>query len=232
MQIRQLIAVASLGLFSQCQAFVIAKRATGSAVGRPMLSRPAAFSLAMSSEINSEDRQTPIDTKETPNTLDNVMRASSTPGRQLYKLPPLQVDDKNLLFYDVFLIINLVVSISFWVVHRMSFDYIGIAFNEGCLLSLCWIVSGLFSGAFLDSAVDGHYGSTDERGGPKAAGMLAFQTFINTISLRLIFALAVAFVQHRQVGVVSSEQLIPLEVGFGMVLMSFWRMLHSSFALR
>lgn len=122
--------------------------------------------------------------------------------------------------------------ISFWAIHRLKFDYLWSAFSEGCLLSVLWIAAGLYSGAFLFSAVDGHYAAGDERGGPKAAGLLAFHTFVNTINLRLVAALALAVLQHRAVGSTASEQLIPLEVGFGLVLMSAWRAIHSSYISR
>jgi hypothetical protein len=144
------------------------------------------------------------------------------------KRPPAQVDDVNLLFYDVFLILNLVVSISFWVTHRMDFTYISSALSEACLLSLLWMASGLWTGAFLYSAVDGHYGSSDERGGPKAAGLLGFHTFLNAVNLRLLVALLMAVAQHRPVGSGMGEDLLPLEIGFGFMLMSGWRTLHSS----
>lgn len=172
----------------------------------------------------------------------------TTPPR--IKLPPLQIDDPNLLFYDIFLLLNLVVSISYWVVHRMQIEYITLAFNEGCLLSILWVVAGLYHGAFLYSAVDGHASTTidevegnDEndppweflstsKAGPPAAGLLALNTFINTISLRLIVALAVAVIEHRPVFDDPLEQLIPLEVGFGLILMSSWRTIHSAFSPR
>ena len=180
------------------------------------------------------------------------------PGGSKFKLPPIQIDDTNLLLYDVFLLLNLVVSISFWVVHRMQLDFIALAFNEGCLLSILWIMAGLYHGAFLDSAKDGHQrpayyiGEDDEteeeskqattkpfwelppltQGGPSAAGLLAVNTFINTISLRLIVALVVAVVQHRPVFDDPLEQLIPYEVGFGLVLMSVWRTIHSAYTPR
>lgn len=147
--------------------------------------------------------------------------------RERQKLPPIQVDDTNLLLYDVFLIVNLTLSISFWVTYRMDFTFLPIAFSEGCLLSILWIVSGLYHGMFLYSAVDGHYGSADERGGPKAAATLALNTFINAVNLRLVFALLVAVAEHRPVGMASGEQLLPLEIGFGLLLMSSWRALHS-----
>lgn len=152
--------------------------------------------------------------------------------RQDQKLPPMQVDDTNLLLYDVFLIVNLSLSISFWVTHRMDFDYLPFAFSEGCLLSIFWVLSGLYNGMFLYSAVDGHYGPTDERGGPKAAAILALNTYVNTVNLRLIFAFLVAVAEHRQVGVSPSEQILPLEIGFGLLLMSSWRALHSSITPR
>lgn len=144
------------------------------------------------------------------------------------KRPPLQVDDPNLMLYDVFLIVNMAVSISFWVTHRMDFTYIGVAFNEGCLLSILWMVSGLYTGAFLYSAVDGHYASSDDRAGPKAAGLLGFHTFLNAVNLRLVVALVLAVVQHRAVGAGLGEDVLPLEIGFGFCLMSAWRSIHSS----
>lgn len=152
-------------------------------------------------------------------------------GDEYKKPPPFQVEDANVLFFDVFLLLNLSLSISFWAVHRMSFDYIGSAVSEGSLLCLLWIAAGLFNGAFLYSAVDGHYGSTDERGGPKAAGLLGLHTFISASSLRIIVALAMAVLEHRKVGI-GGEQLIPLEIAFGLVLMSSWRTLHSSYTPR
>jgi hypothetical protein len=144
------------------------------------------------------------------------------------KRPPVQVDDTSVLFYDVFLILNLVVSISFWVTHRMDINYIAPALSEACLVSILWIASGLYTGAFLFSAVDGHYGSSDERGGPKAAGLLGFHTFLNAVNLRLLVALLMAVAQHRAVGTGMGEDLLPLEIGFGFMLMTGWRTLHSS----
>ena len=151
-----------------------------------------------------------------------------TKGRK--KLPPLQVDDFGVMLYDIFLIVNLSVSISFWVTHRMDITYIPYALNEGCLFSILWIVSGLYHGSFLYSAMDGHYPLDDEkgRGGPNAAAALAFNTYINAINLRLVSALAGAWLQHRKVGEGSPmEDLIPLEIGCGLVLITMWRALHS-----
>ncbi|KAL7580117.1 hypothetical protein ACA910_012877 [Epithemia clementina (nom. ined.)] len=141
--------------------------------------------------------------------------------------PPIQVDDSDLLLYDIFLLVNLSLSISFWVVHRMQIGYIGLAFNEGCLLALCWVGAGLWNGVFLHSAVDGHYRSSDDRAGPKAACLLALSTFVGSINLRLLFALIVAAAEHRPIGAIGGEQLMPLELGFGMMLMTSWRALHS-----
>lgn len=149
------------------------------------------------------------------------------PKDRLQKLPPVRFEDMNLLFYDVFLIINLSLSISFWVTHRMNFAYLPSALNEGCIFSVFWIMSGLYHGAFLMSAVDGHYGSTDERSGPKAAAALGLNTYVNAINLRLVFALVSAVLHHRQVGGDPIEELIPLEIGCGIFLMTMWRALHS-----
>jgi len=144
-------------------------------------------------------------------------------------LPPIEIEDSSLLLYDVFLILNLSVSISFWAVHRMSFSYILSAFSEGSLLSLLWIASGLFYGIFLFSAADGHnYNSMNKLEQGKAAGLLALNSFVTTSSLRIIIALVVAFVEHRPVGIGSGEDLIPLEIGFGLILMSAWRTVHSA----
>ena len=114
----------------------------------------------------------------------------------------------------------------------MSLEYLPSAFSEGCLFSILWIAAGLYHGSFLMSSVDGHYGSVDDRGGPKAAAALALNTFVNAVNLRLLFALVVAFLQHRQVGTDPGEQLLPLEIGFGLILMTSWRALHSSITPR
>jgi hypothetical protein len=146
---------------------------------------------------------------------------------------PIQIQDTSVLYYDVFLLLNLSVSISFWVVHRLSFGSIIDAFSEGCLLSILWVLSGLYNGAFLYSAIDGHHDMTRddtfEKGGPKAAGQLGLWTFVGTINLRMVVALYTAVIEHRPVGVANGEDLIPLELCFGLVLMSMWRMLHSSY---
>lgn len=146
------------------------------------------------------------------------------------KVPPVQVDDFGVMLYDIFLIVNLSLSISFWVTHRLDFSFITYAFNEGCLFSILWIASGLYHGSFLYSAMDGHYPLDDEksRGGPSAAAALAFNTYINAINLRLVSALIGAVIQHRKVGEGSPmEELIPLEIGCGLVLMTMWRAVHS-----
>jgi hypothetical protein len=145
--------------------------------------------------------------------------------------PPLDIDDANLLLYDVILLMNLSASISLFVTHRLQYYYIPSSLNEGALLSTCWIIAGLANGAFLSSAVDGHYDPRgvdyEEKGGPGAAGLLAVSTFVMTSSLRIIFALALAILEHRQVGS-GGEELIPLEIPFGLALMSAWRTLHSA----
>jgi hypothetical protein len=180
------------------------------------------------------------------NTTTNRLQLPSS-----YRLPPFFIEDWNVLLYDILLIVNLSVSISFWVIHRFDVSYIGIAFNEGCLLSLLWICAGLWNGSFLYSAIDGHYpprpppmknrtaatatnsDPTDPySGGPLAAGVLAFHTYINTINLRLLWALGMAMIEHRPALSTASELLLPLEFGYGVMLMMLWRTLHSSFVLR
>jgi hypothetical protein len=149
--------------------------------------------------------------------------------------PPINVDDTNLLLYDVILLMNLSVSISLFVTHRMDYFFIPSSLNEGALLSICWILAGLANGTFLFSAVDGHYDPRGvdykEKGGPGGAALLALSTFVTTSSLRIVFALALANMQHRPVGS-AGEELIPLEIPFGLVLMSTWRALHSTYTPR
>lgn len=101
----------------------------------------------------SEDR--------TNNTLSSLLRSSlSTFVPNYSKLPPFDIEDWDVLFYDIFLIINLVISISYYVIYRYNVNYIPIAFNEGCIMSFCWIIAGLFNGSFLYSAIDGHATTT------------------------------------------------------------------------
>jgi hypothetical protein len=149
------------------------------------------------------------------------------------KPPPIQVEDINVLLFDTILIINLAVAISYFVIQRMNLGFVGLAFNEGCLMSLFWITSGLYTGAFLYSAVDGHYGSSNtDQGGPKGAGILAAHTYVNAINMRLLFALIASVCEHRPVGSVLGEQIMLLEIGFGLLLLVLWRMLYSNLAGR
>ena len=177
---------------------------------------------------DTEDQESTTTTSSSSDILNSLWSMLSGGGR-----PPLQVDDINILYYDVFLLINLSASISFWVVHRMNFTYIASSLNEGALLSICWILAGLANGAFLYSAVDGHYTGYEnsDKGGPKAAGLLGLSTFIGTSSIRVLIALTCAICQHRPVGV-GGEELIPLEIVTGLVLMSLWRALHSAYTPR
>lgn len=184
--------------------------------------------------VHYQDQESMNERKETTPIVKSFI--DSLPFIELFrerrKMPPMQIDDTNLLLYDVFLIVNLTLSISFWVTYRMDFSFLPIAFSEGCLFSIFWILSGLYHGMFLYSAVDGHYGSADERGGPKAAATLALNTYINAVNLRLVFAFLEAVAEHRPAGMASGEQLLPLEIGFGLLLMSSWRALHSSITPR
>lgn len=146
-------------------------------------------------------------------------------------LPPPEVEDFSVLLYDVLLLLNLTISVSFWVTHRYSFAYLGAALSEGCGLSVCWIVAGLLSGSFLYSAAHGHKGviTEDTTTTDVAVGALALNTFVNAVNLRLMFALVLAVVQHRPVGSGVGEDLLGLELGFGLVLMPVWRLLHGRY---
>jgi hypothetical protein len=190
--------------------------------------------LFMSSEVNDDKRTNDkeLDKTRGPNVVSKLWQTIQEEMELWKKLPPFNVEDTSLLFYDVFLIVNLALSISFWVTHRMDLAFLPSALSEGSLMSLLWIFAGLYNGAFLFSAKDGHFGSTDERGGPKAAALLGFLTFLNAINLRLVVAFAMALAQHRPVGSTAGEQIMVLEMGFGLVLMSVFRYIHSSMVPR
>ena len=152
--------------------------------------------------------------------------------------PPLVVQDLDLVLFDIVLLVNLVVSIDVWVVHRrLQFfggsNTIATAVSEGCLLSCCWLAAGVWTGAFLYSAVDGHLSSSSDHAGPPAAARLAVQTFVNAINLRLIIALVTAVVQHRPaLDMQTGEALLPASLGLGLVLTPTWRWLHSNYTPR
>jgi len=148
------------------------------------------------------------------------------------RIPPFRIDDSELLFYDIFLLLNLSLSVSFYVVHRMSFQYLLPALSEGSLLCILWVLAGWFRGAFTYTAVDGNRVPEVETAGPKAAGLLGFHTFINASCLRVSLSLVQAISQHRPVGGVAGEDLMLVEITFGLVLMTMWRWLHSSFTPR
>jgi hypothetical protein len=184
----------------------------------------------MSSEINNQEQDENQPSNETTQTPSKAKSSSFNVQFDLAKLvrnewkkmPPFIIQDTTLLFYDVILLLNLAVSVSFHVVHRFDLSYILSALSEGSLLSILWILSGLLNGAFLNRSEED----------PKAAGMLGLQTIMNASSLRILMALVVAFLQHRPVGVVPGEDLISVEIAFGLILMSIWRLLHSNFAPR
>ena len=44
----------------------------------------------------------------------------------------------------------------------------------------------------------------------------------------MVVALIAAIIEHRPVGTGNGEDLIPLEIGFGLILMSTWRAIHST----
>jgi hypothetical protein len=184
-------------------------------------------------ETTPEDAsQPPTPTKDA---LPPLFSFSALRSMMTWNGPPIQIDDTNLLLYDTILLTNLSVSISFFVAHRLNYLYLPSSLNEGSVLSLCWTVAGLASGSFLYSAVDGHYDPRDEnyadKGGPRGAGLLAVSTFVTTCSLRIALALICAVLEHRPVGT-GGEELIPLEIPFGLVLMSAWRTLHAEHTVR
>ncbi|GKY92578.1 hypothetical protein MPSEU_000227900 [Mayamaea pseudoterrestris] len=226
----------------QCHGFV-ASSLPLSRLGQLSLSRirqlhnrqSCLYSFRMSSEVKDEDKITERVERKTvdENLMSKLMQSVRKQGEELLnKTPPFKIEDTSLLYYDIFLIVNLALSISFWVTHRMDISFLPAALSEGSLMSLLWIGAGLYNGAFLFSAKDGHYDASDERGGPKAAMLLGFSTFLNAINLRLIVAFIMACLQHRPVGSIPEEGIMPLEIGFGLLLMSVFRFVHSSMVPR
>lgn len=154
--------------------------------------------------------------------ITNTNSEETAPRKQSPKPPPLLVEDFNLLSGDIFLLVLLSIT-SFWSYYHASLEYLTLALNEASLLCILWIVAGLANGAFLYSAVDGHYKSGDEKGGPVAAGMLGLNTSFFVGNLRVILAILV-----YKIGLGEPEkELIILEIGSLIALMSSWRMLHS-----
>lgn len=186
--------------------------------------------------LNLNNDENLIQNNEDRSIVDSMKSWLTTRSKSLYrKPPPMQIEDTSVLFYDIFLILNLSLSISFWVVHRMSLENIAPALSEGSLLSILWIIAGLWNGSFLFSATDGHYdiNSNDPehegKGGPTSAALLGLSTFVTTANLRVLVALGTSMLEHRKVGITNGEELIPLEIAFGLILMSAWRMMHSRY---
>lgn len=193
--------------------------------------------VSMNSSIDGDDDlRMETNEKRSQNTIQTFVREFLNSLSIQGPPPPIKVENSSLLLYDVFLLINLTVSISFWVVHRMDFYNITPALSEGSLLCILWIISGLRNGSFLYSAVDGHYDTSKpenfNKGGPKSALLLGLSTMISTANLRILVALVLAVFQHRPVGTAYGEDLIPLEIPFGIMLMSLWRLLHSTYTMR
>lgn len=123
------------------------------------------------------------------------------------------IEDKEVLCYDIFLLINLFVAISCYVTHRASpFLYINEAISSGSLFSLCWIFAGIYHGTFLFSSTSNSY----------KAGTLALTTFISTCNIRLVLELLIqTFLLHQKI------EFDWLEFVAGLALMASWRWLHS-----
>lgn len=192
--------------------------------------------------VERRESEEPLSDQSKDDNYLSIKEETKLPTNLTRNRPPILVEDAQLLLYDIFLLLNLSVSISFWVVNRSSpIPHISHAFSEGSLLCLLWVIAGLGNGVFLYSAVDAHYGdqithsekeNERKKGGPQGAGLLAFNTFVTVCSFRIIIALAEAVIGHRHVGDVDGEMLIPLELGGGLILISFWRMLHSQYVPR
>eukprot|EP00588_Corethron_pennatum_P030969 CAMPEP_0194337682 /NCGR_PEP_ID=MMETSP0171-20130528/77103_1 /TAXON_ID=218684 /ORGANISM="Corethron pennatum, Strain L29A3" /LENGTH=242 /DNA_ID=CAMNT_0039101547 /DNA_START=171 /DNA_END=899 /DNA_ORIENTATION=+ len=190
-----------------------------------------AASGKFSSEVEFENRFNMKN--EDPDGQDEEEKGLSAYFSKYKKMPPLIVDDPTLVLYDVLLLVNLSFATSTWVVHRPSFSvsdellgasepvaHIASAVNEGCLLAILWVIAGLFNGRVFRNVGDE----------PEIAAWEALNVFLTTTSLRLIVALAVAFIEHRPVGASDGESLIAIEVAFGFVMMAIWRYVYSVYA--
>jgi len=123
------------------------------------------------------------------------------------------VEDREVLAYDVFLIINLFVAISSFVTHRSSpLLHINEAISSGSIFAICWVFAGIYHGSFLFSS------STN----PYKAGNMALTTFISTCNIRLVLELLVqSLILHQKI------EFEWLEFVVGITLMAAWRWLHS-----
>ena len=128
------------------------------------------------------------------------------------------IEDKEVLAYDVFLIINLFVAISTFVTHKSSpLLHMNEALSNGSLFTICWIAAGVYHGAFLFSSANN----------PFKAGNMALTTFISTCNIRLVLELFLqSLVLHQKI------EFEWLEFVVGITLMSSWRWLHSVYVNR
>jgi hypothetical protein len=172
--------------------------------------------------------------------------------------PADRIQDVQLLLFDVFLILNLTLSASFWVVYRLDVaKTMTVALNEGCVFAFCWIVAGVFNDAFRseESSIDVSTASLPRKGDEGLTQnpylTTAINTFLTASVLRLVlalFALAASSASSEAatlfdaspkltssfLGVHDSQsaKLIPLEFGLGAILMTTWRMIHAQFKVR
>ena len=128
------------------------------------------------------------------------------------------IEDKEVLAYDIFLILNLFVAISTFVTHRSSpLIHMNEALSNGSLFAICWILAGVYHGAFLFSSSNN----------PFKAGTMALTTFISTCNIRLVLELLFqSLVLHQKL------EFEWLEFVVGITLMSSWRWLHSAYVNR
>jgi len=99
--------------------------------------------------------------------------------------PADRIQDVQLLLFDVFLLLNLTLSASFWVVYRLDVaKTMTVALNEGCIFVICWIISGVLNDAF--SIKVSSLRDSDEKVSPE------LKTAINTFMLASVLRLGLA----------------------------------------
>jgi len=124
--------------------------------------------------------------KKSKQESDEKISGFSLEKRKLFIPNPTdRIQDVQLLLFDVFLLLNLTLSASFWVVYRLDVaKTMTVALNEGCIFVICWIISGVLNDAFrikVSSLRD-----SDEKVSPE------LKTAINTFMLASVLRLGLA----------------------------------------
>uniref|UniRef100_A0A7S2QVV8 Uncharacterized protein n=1 Tax=Triparma pacifica TaxID=91992 RepID=A0A7S2QVV8_9STRA len=149
------------------------------------------------------------------NSINNSIDNSSL-RRNITNRPPLNLDFAlPLIIYDVFLLMNLSISLNLWVYHSISllppFTGLNSAFVEGSRLSVCWEISSISSS---------FYHPPNVKSEPAIRAATAYTT---ATALLLTEELARAAMDNG----IAGNLFLAQEIGFGGLLMVVWRTMHS-----